>query len=214
MWKRPVFGSLVLVGVMGLAIGFYTLSGFAQGGETITITTYYPAPYGVYNELRANKMVIGESDSGAIPSPDTEGVMIFKGISEPTGSNDQQDGALYYDDSEHKFKYYDGSASKWKEMGGFDVSFSQPVRSLNSSYQNGDAVRIVTVSVGFGAGGGYTYCEISVDGTTWQTAVWSSALNNAWTTSTFIIPKEWYYRVRTNISAVATLRSWSEWDLR
>jgi len=122
MGKRLVLESLVLVGMVGLVIGFYALSCFAQEGETITITTYYPSPYGVYNELRANKMVIGESDSGAIPSPDTEGVMIFKGISEPTGSNDQQDGALYYDDSEHKFKYYDGSAGTWKEMGGIGTS--------------------------------------------------------------------------------------------
>ena len=44
---------------------------FAQ--ETITITTYYPSPYGVYNRLRANKMVVGESDSSIISEPDTDG---------------------------------------------------------------------------------------------------------------------------------------------
>src|SRR3990167_4186806 len=27
--------------------------------ETLTITTYYPAPYGVYNEMRAKRMAVG-----------------------------------------------------------------------------------------------------------------------------------------------------------
>ena len=35
---------------------------FAQAAdETLTITTYYPAPYGVYNELRAKRMAIGDN---------------------------------------------------------------------------------------------------------------------------------------------------------
>jgi hypothetical protein len=35
--------------------------------EEITVTTYYPSPYGVYNELRAKKMAIGDDyiDSGS-----------------------------------------------------------------------------------------------------------------------------------------------------
>ncbi len=61
MYKKVIFGSLVLAGMMGLAIGFYNLSCFAQGGETITITTYYPAPFGVYKELRAKRMAIGDN---------------------------------------------------------------------------------------------------------------------------------------------------------
>jgi hypothetical protein len=36
-------------------------SAFSQ--ETITITTYYPAPFGVYQELRANRMAIGDNYS-------------------------------------------------------------------------------------------------------------------------------------------------------
>lgn len=36
-----------------------TSSVFAQ--ETITITTYYPAPFGVYQELRSRRMAIGET---------------------------------------------------------------------------------------------------------------------------------------------------------
>ena len=29
--------------------------------ETITLSTYYPAPYGVYNQLRAKKLAVGEN---------------------------------------------------------------------------------------------------------------------------------------------------------
>jgi hypothetical protein len=37
--------------------------------ESITLTTYYPSPFGVYNELRVKRVAIGESyfDSGAYP---------------------------------------------------------------------------------------------------------------------------------------------------
>ena len=65
MYRKVIFGSLVLAGMMGLAIGFYALSGFAQEEEkeeTITITTYYPSPYGVYNELQSNKLAVGDAD--------------------------------------------------------------------------------------------------------------------------------------------------------
>src|SRR3989338_1182619 len=38
----------------------FPLSSFAQTEEeTLTITTYYPAPYGVYNEMRAKRMAVG-----------------------------------------------------------------------------------------------------------------------------------------------------------
>src|SRR3989338_5515623 len=38
----------------------FPLSSFAQTEEeTMTITTYYPAPYGVYNEMRAKRMAVG-----------------------------------------------------------------------------------------------------------------------------------------------------------
>ena len=49
-----------------LALGtFLFICGFLQEilaqteEETLTITTYYPAPYGVYNEMRAKRMAVG-----------------------------------------------------------------------------------------------------------------------------------------------------------
>jgi hypothetical protein len=38
---------------------------FAQTNETLTISTYYPAPAGVYKELRSQKMAIGDNYYGS-----------------------------------------------------------------------------------------------------------------------------------------------------
>ena len=80
MYKKVILGNLVLVGVMGLVFDFGVLSSFAQEeGETITVTTYYPAPYGVYKEMRAKRVAIGGGYvdpskhcwlGGLCPSPD------------------------------------------------------------------------------------------------------------------------------------------------
>lgn len=39
----------------------FPLSSFSQTEETFTTTTYYPAPYGVYNEMRSRRMAIGDT---------------------------------------------------------------------------------------------------------------------------------------------------------
>ena len=41
----------------------------ATNEETMTITTYYPAPYGVYNELRSKRMAIGDAYYNAATVP-------------------------------------------------------------------------------------------------------------------------------------------------
>ncbi len=59
MIKRNMKGmALILTLVIFLSVGFVPC--FAQN-EQITITTYYPSPFGVYNELRAKKMAIGDT---------------------------------------------------------------------------------------------------------------------------------------------------------
>jgi len=134
MCKRPVLGSLVLVGVMGLVVGFYALSGFAQGGETFTITTYYPSPYGVYNELQANRIAVGDTnDDGQLTAadlPDADGQLctarsvVYKPQSSLPASN-VREGELVYSATDKKFYYYDGSS--WVPQaggGGCYVSYS------------------------------------------------------------------------------------------
>jgi hypothetical protein len=39
----------------------FCLPALALADETLTITTYYPSPYGVYRELRSQRMAIGDS---------------------------------------------------------------------------------------------------------------------------------------------------------
>lgn len=41
------------------------LASYAYAQEQITISTYYPSPYGNYRELRAKQMAIGDTYSGA-----------------------------------------------------------------------------------------------------------------------------------------------------
>jgi hypothetical protein len=66
-----------LLGIMGVAVFFvlilFTLS-FSQQSERITITTYYPSPYGSYRELTVSESLRLETDSRnpAIDGPQIE----------------------------------------------------------------------------------------------------------------------------------------------
>lgn len=46
---------------------------FAQTTEDITITTYYPSPFGIYNELRSQRIAVGANYASAVWSWDTDG---------------------------------------------------------------------------------------------------------------------------------------------
>ncbi|MCK9614484.1 MAG: hypothetical protein M0R48_03150 [Candidatus Omnitrophica bacterium] len=50
---------LIFIFVLISTLTFLPISQ-AQNQETVTIATYYPAPFGVYNELRAQRVAIGE----------------------------------------------------------------------------------------------------------------------------------------------------------
>ena len=54
-----------------------------QSEETLAITTYYPSPYGVYKELRSQRMAIGDAyyDGGLHPW-DTDGNLLPDEISQ------------------------------------------------------------------------------------------------------------------------------------
>ncbi|MCK4809768.1 MAG: hypothetical protein KAS99_02380 [Candidatus Omnitrophica bacterium] len=81
---------------------------FAGEGEKITITTYYPSPYGVYNEMKTRKLIVGDIDED---SPE-RGVIRFESLAEPlTG----EEGDLYHDSLERKFMYY--AEGSWKPLG-------------------------------------------------------------------------------------------------
>ena len=82
---------------------------FAEEGEKITITTYYPSPHGVYNEMKTRKLIVGDIEGD---SPE-RGVIRFESLSEPSAG---EEGDLYHDSNSHKFKYY-AVGSGWKPLG-------------------------------------------------------------------------------------------------
>lgn len=59
--------------IICLAISIFLICPvFAQTSETITFTTYYPSPVGVYNRLVTNTLGVGDNDSsGGIDAADT-----------------------------------------------------------------------------------------------------------------------------------------------
>ena len=64
---------LYILGLIGLTV---TIIGLAWA-EQITLTTYYPAPYGVYNQMLTNTLGVGDNngsgtlDSNDVPDPST-----------------------------------------------------------------------------------------------------------------------------------------------
>ncbi len=112
------FNSFLLIGYFL----FYFFLGyiFAQGNEQITITTYYPSPYGSYQELRANVLAIGVGET--LPDPTIAAqrdlrLVNFQGIAGPPpmaafpgATPVQMDGTIYYDSTLNDFFYYSDSA--------------------------------------------------------------------------------------------------------
>jgi len=75
---KPIFTLFLGLYLIILLINLiFPLSSFAQTEEeeeTLTIATYYPAPYGIYNEMRAKKMAVGDNyHSGSAYPWDTGG---------------------------------------------------------------------------------------------------------------------------------------------
>jgi len=126
---KGFLGSLVLVLALGVIFGFCVSFCFAE--ESLTISTYYPSPYGVYNELQSNKMAVGDTngngklDAGDQPPADGQLYTARSVIYKPQSSlpeSDARKGELVYSDSDNKFYYYDGSA--WVAQGGGGASYT------------------------------------------------------------------------------------------
>ncbi|MFH1645931.1 MAG: hypothetical protein ABIB11_05865, partial [Candidatus Omnitrophota bacterium] len=77
--------------------------------EEITLSTYYPAPYGEYEDLTASSFAIGANPS----VPTVSGVMNFEPLTVMPSS--AMEGDLCYDDAANRLKYHDGS--NWVEVG-------------------------------------------------------------------------------------------------
>ena len=60
----------IAIGIGMCMFSLFVSASFSQTTETIQIDTYYPAPYGVYNELRSNKVAVGPNT--VMPTSDGE----------------------------------------------------------------------------------------------------------------------------------------------
>ncbi|RKY30351.1 MAG: hypothetical protein DRP68_06240, partial [Candidatus Omnitrophota bacterium] len=83
MYGRVIFESIVLV--VGLIFGglyCFAQEGGGGGEESITVTTYYPSPYGVYNQLQTNRMAVGDTNGDgqltALDLPNRDGDIRLK----------------------------------------------------------------------------------------------------------------------------------------
>ncbi|MDD4980622.1 MAG: hypothetical protein PHC54_05075 [Candidatus Omnitrophica bacterium] len=113
----------------GLILGFlllFILPCLVQGapedeGETFTIATYYPSPYGSYNELETNKFAVGDTDQ-----PPEKGQIavarsvIYNPVNKDGLANPQR-GELVYGNDE-KFYFY--TSSGWKLLGEAEIPYS------------------------------------------------------------------------------------------
>jgi len=117
-----------------LALSITVLSYAAD--EEIELTTYYPAPYGEYEEVTADRLSVGDTGSTHANS----GIMNFKVVNDDTSSGgtvpDGTQGNIYYSQVDNELKYNDGTAPRdWKSLGSTTASSSFCVHK-NGSDQN------------------------------------------------------------------------------
>lgn len=86
---------------------------FYGSAEEITLTTYYPAPYGVYRDFETRRMVVGDDDM-----PTEDGIINFRG--RPNNPTFTDVGAIYYNNVNNEFRYYDGST--WQRIASINAT--------------------------------------------------------------------------------------------
>jgi len=110
MFKKVTLLILALV-----LFGYLSCFADQPQGEEFTITTYYPSPYGSYNELSTNKLMLGYATSA--DQPNREGDIRLKAqTGDPTTWTQGKDGEIAYSGS--KDALYVSNGSKWVAQGG------------------------------------------------------------------------------------------------
>lgn len=99
--------------------------------ESMTITTYYPSPYGIYNELQSNKLAVGDTNNdgrlSAADQPPEDGQLQVKRsvIFTPQAglpAVNTKKGEVVYDNATNNPYYYNGSS--WSRFGAGGVSYT------------------------------------------------------------------------------------------
>ncbi len=119
-----------------LAVLLVCVAVFAED-ETFTITTYYPSPYGSYNELSTNKFAVGDTNGdGQLTSADQPNIAGDIGLKPQTGIPTAwalgKAGELAYSSMDGRL--YTSNGSTWVAQGG-----SGPVISLKCSWTGSGA---------------------------------------------------------------------------
>jgi len=85
--------------------------------ESITITTYYPSPYGSYNELATNRLAVGMLDAADQPNRDGDiRLKVYSGNPQTDGLDGKQGEILFSSEDSGSLFLHNGS--EWVAAGG------------------------------------------------------------------------------------------------
>ncbi len=94
-----------------------------------------------------------------------------------------------------------------------DVSHAEPSRALDTIYQNGAKIRIITVSLHLGdLDLIYVHIGSGTPPTTIVAQAYNTIADSFYMPISFVVPPNWYYRV-WDAAGAPSFQDWHEWDL-
>ncbi len=120
-----------------ILVSFLIIPTYILSQNEITITTYYPIPFGTYNQVRTNNLAIGQ-EILPNPTPGNQYVINFQGWQDPTQVLNPSPpnpiihpaftdaGSIYYNSYDHEFYYY--NSTSWQGFGSNEcyVAYGRP----------------------------------------------------------------------------------------
>jgi hypothetical protein len=84
----------------------------AQDTEEITLTTYYPAPYGDYEEITTDTMAVNRIAVGGVGMPTSDGLINLQVTDDTSFQPEGVKGSIYFSKKDDELKIHDGT--NWK----------------------------------------------------------------------------------------------------
>jgi len=155
---KTVFYSLSLSLSLSLVFASLLIPNSFLFAEDITITTYYPSPYGEYNELGTNRLSVGDTNNDgnldAADQPNRDGdIRIKPQAGDPTGWPAGTTGQFSYSNMNDSLYHYNGSA--WVASGGGGASYVDYSMAAGKSVGSACSVSGFTIKGDLGSWG---YC--------------------------------------------------------